>query len=150
MALEEKLLIFRSKAWWRKIWIIKIITILGKYSEYEKLGKSSTVEGRNVGTELVIIYAAQEGGMEDAFKLANELLAKQTEPEEKYNAGEIVRLKIPFTTDTNTYVKSDDVHLTNVTSDSRYYEYEFVKVSDNFTPYNYQDLLNIFLWTNLG
>lgn len=45
---------------------------------------------------------------------------------EKYNAGEIVRLKIPFMTDTNTYVKSVDVHLTNVTSDSRYYEYEFV------------------------
>lgn len=63
---------------------------------------------------------------------------------EEYNAGETVSLKIPFVTDTDTTVKSDDVKLINVTGDSRYYEYEFVMPEKdvNITVKNTGSMMN--------
>lgn len=58
-----------------------------KRSEYESLGGSETVKGRICGTELVTIYAVQENGMEEAVRLAENLLEKQTEDSEKKYAA---------------------------------------------------------------
>ncbi|MCR5189363.1 MAG: hypothetical protein K6C97_10535 [Treponema sp.] len=77
----------------RKIELEKIVSgsskqVAEKESDYEKQGKSSTKKGRIIGSELVKLYAESPAGQEQAFKLARELLAKQTDPDEKKYAAE--------------------------------------------------------------
>jgi len=59
-----------------------------KISEYEKAGKNTTVKGRNTGTELVRFYAADASLQDEAYKLAKEVFAKQTDDAEAYNAAQ--------------------------------------------------------------
>lgn len=77
----------------RKIELERIVSgtskqIAQKQSDYEKAGKLSTKKGRIIGSELVKLYAESPSTQEDAFKLAKELLEKQTSQDEKKYAAE--------------------------------------------------------------
>lgn len=62
--------------------------IAEKISEYEKLGKASSKKGRFVGTELVKYYASDSALKDEAYKLAKEILEKQTADDESYCAAQ--------------------------------------------------------------
>lgn len=77
----------------RKIELEKIVSgssrqVAQKESDYEKQGKSSTKKGRIIGSELVKLYAESPAGQEQAFNLARELLAKQSDHDERKYAAE--------------------------------------------------------------
>ncbi len=61
-----------------------------KESEYQKLGETKTLAGRNAGTQLVKLYAESLSTQKEAYELASVLFAKQTGAEEReaaaYNA----------------------------------------------------------------
>ena len=61
-------------------------SIVEKNSEYERAGKTSTKKGRNAGSELVQLYAAN-GDSKKAFELAVELLKYQKDADEMLNAA---------------------------------------------------------------
>ena len=61
-------------------------SIVEKNSEYERAGKTSTKKGRNAGSELVQLYAAN-GDSKQAFELASELLKYQKDADEMLNAA---------------------------------------------------------------
>ncbi len=60
--------------------------IVEKNSEYERAGKTSTKKGRNAGSELVQLYAAN-GDSKQAYELALELLKYQKDGDEMLNAA---------------------------------------------------------------
>lgn len=62
--------------------------IVETYSEYEKLGKSTTVQGRHTGTKLVQLYAENDETKKDAYSLATELLRLQKSDSDKYDAAQ--------------------------------------------------------------
>lgn len=56
-------------------------------SEYDKLGKNTTAQGRATGTKLVQLYAAAPESKYDAYLLASEIFPSQKAEEEKYEAA---------------------------------------------------------------
>ncbi|MCR4742599.1 MAG: tetratricopeptide repeat protein [Treponema sp.] len=76
--------------------IIELERILGgtdkkiseKISEYEKLGKASSKEGRIAGSELVKYYAADSSLQREAYELAQEIIKNQTGDDETYLAAQ--------------------------------------------------------------
>lgn len=56
-------------------------------SEYDKLGKNTTEQGRATGTKLVQLYAAAPESKYEAFMLANEIFPLQKSASEKYDAA---------------------------------------------------------------
>ncbi len=58
-----------------------------KESEYIRLGETSTVAGRNAGTELVRLYAESLSTQKDAYELAEKLFSLQTGTEERATAA---------------------------------------------------------------
>lgn len=63
-------------------------SVAKKVSEYEKAGKTNTVRGRSIGSELVKLYTQNPETIADAVLLAEQLLEKQTQQEEKLKAAE--------------------------------------------------------------
>lgn len=59
-----------------------------KEAEYEKAGKDSTEKGRAIGTELARIYASSAATKAKGIALAENLLSKQTGPQESQYAAE--------------------------------------------------------------
>lgn len=62
--------------------------IVETYSEYEKLGKGTTVQGRHTGTKLVLLYAENDETKKEAYSLATELLRLQKGDPDKYDAAQ--------------------------------------------------------------
>ena len=58
-----------------------------KETEFTRLGGVSTVAGRAAGTELVRLYAESLSTQDEAFELAEKLLARQTGNEERADAA---------------------------------------------------------------
>ncbi len=57
-------------------------------SDYEKAGKTQTIEGRIAGSKLVKMYAASPDSKIEAYRLAVEILEKQTDEAERYYAAQ--------------------------------------------------------------
>lgn len=62
--------------------------IVEKYAQYEKQGKTTTVQGRKTGTELVQLYAQNDDTKKEAYALASQLLKLQKEASEKFDAAQ--------------------------------------------------------------
>ncbi len=62
--------------------------LLKKEHDYEQAGKASTEKGRALGTELAQLYVSSAGSHAKGIALAEELLPKQTAPQESQYAAQ--------------------------------------------------------------
>ena len=86
--------------------------LLKKEKEYENAGKTSTEKGRAVGTELVQLYVASDSTRAKGISLAEQLLPKQTAPQESRYAAQNALLLAQQYRANNENKKSAQMYLT--------------------------------------